>query len=384
MKVVLLTNLPADPHRPRGGVQSTAVALLRAFSDYCDLDVHAVAINSTVTVDRDVPFLRTQLHYRRCMKLPTLLGVLTQQRKIMSQILAALRPDIIHACDTSYFKVRDADCPVVYHIQGEIARDSLFEGPLGRLASPVWARMESRALREADALIVNCAAIAQDVSHVRRAGVHICEEPVHADFFVVTREEVPGRILCVGQVSPLKNCLALVDAAAILRDAGIDFELRFAGGGAESYARQLRERIATLRLDARCRLLGSLSRDQLLGELATAAILAHPSLREHMPAAITEAMVVGVPVVASRVGGIPDLVQEGVSGFLVEPGDVSALAERLSRLLREADLRVRMGAQAKSTARERFHPQAAVARLTQCYRALLRTVPQTTPVVAVA
>ena len=89
------------------------------------------------------------------------------------------------------------------------------------------------------------------------------------------------------------------------------------------------------------------------------------------PVSAIEALAAGRPVVATRVGGVPDVVQEGEDGFLVEPGATDELAERLAQLARDPALRERMG----RTGRERVLPRYAVERLVddvdRLYRSLL-------------
>ena len=77
--------------------------------------------------------------------------------------------------------------------------------------------------------------------------------------------------------------------------------------------------------------------------------------------AIIEAMAAAKPVVATRVGGIPDLVEHGKTGFLVEPGDALSMAHSITKLLSDAELRLRLGAQARRQASARFR-LAEVAR----------------------
>ena len=96
-----------------------------------------------------------------------------------------------------------------------------------------------------------------------------------------------------------------------------------------------------------------------------------PSSNEGTPVSVIEALAARTPVVATRVGGVPDVVREGEDGFLVEKGDTDALAERLARLASDPQLRNRMG----ETARDRVLPRYAVERLVddvdRLYRALL-------------
>jgi glycosyltransferase involved in cell wall biosynthesis len=95
-----------------------------------------------------------------------------------------------------------------------------------------------------------------------------------------------------------------------------------------------------------------------------------PSGNEGTPVSAIEALAAGRPVVATRVGGVPDVVRDGQDGFLVEPGAVDDLAERLARLARDADLRRKMG----DAGRERVLPRYSVDRLVDDVDTLYRTL----------
>jgi glycosyltransferase involved in cell wall biosynthesis len=84
-----------------------------------------------------------------------------------------------------------------------------------------------------------------------------------------------------------------------------------------------------------------------------------------------EALAAGRPVVATRVGGVPDVVRDGEDGFLVPAGDVDALAERLARLAREPELRERMGAAGRARVLPRYAVDRLVDDVDRLYRALL-------------
>jgi glycosyltransferase involved in cell wall biosynthesis len=92
------------------------------------------------------------------------------------------------------------------------------------------------------------------------------------------------------------------------------------------------------------------------------------SIYENLPVAIAEALTMGKPVVASRVGGIAEMVDDGVNGFLVGSGDEDALADRLVRLLHDERLRRRMGMKARELAMQKWNPDAVAAQTVKAYR----------------
>jgi colanic acid/amylovoran biosynthesis glycosyltransferase len=113
-------------------------------------------------------------------------------------------------------------------------------------------------------------------------------------------------------------------------------------------------------------------------ELAAADVLAAPSVptrggkREGIPVVLMEAMAAGLPVVASRLSGIPELVTDGISGLLVTPGDAAALADALARLAGDPDLRGRLGAAGRETVMREFDVDRNAAALADRIRRSLR------------
>ncbi|HNY92292.1 MAG TPA: glycosyltransferase family 4 protein, partial [bacterium] len=100
--------------------------------------------------------------------------------------------------------------------------------------------------------------------------------------------------------------------------------------------------------------------------------MALPSYAEVFPLSLLEGYAAGLPVVSTRVGGIPDFVQEGENGLLVEPGDQEGLAAALTRLLTETPLRCRMAEANRRVARERYDIDICAQRVREIYQELLR------------
>ena len=155
------------------------------------------------------------------------------------------------------------------------------------------------------------------------------------------------RILCVGRFDEVKGHPILVDACRRLADRGARFRCDLVGEG------PLREDVeAAIRaagLEDRIHTLGARPRLEVVRLLGAADVFALPSVmaangeREGIPVALMEAMATGVPVVTSRLSGIPELVEHEVTGLLVEPRDAAGLAAALERLAGDRALRERLG-----------------------------------------
>ena len=128
-------------------------------------------------------------------------------------------------------------------------------------------------------------------------------------------------------------------------------------------------------LQGRVELAGALTRDQVAAELAAADVLVAPSVptkqgrREGIPVVLMEAMSSGLPVVASRISGIPELVQDDVNGLLAPPGDAPALAAALRRLADDPELRARLGAAGRRTVQEGFDVERSAEQLIERFAA---------------
>lgn len=150
-------------------------------------------------------------------------------------------------------------------------------------------------------------------------------------------------IACVTNMRPKKNLGLLIEAFHAVLAQQPQAHLAIIGDGSERPA--LEAKIASLGLQKQVSLLGARSDiAQLVPHFDVAAL---SSTSEAAPLALLEAQACGVPVVATAVGDVPRLVVEGKTGFLVPSGEVAVMADRLSRLLSDADLRARMGAAAR-------------------------------------
>lgn len=165
-------------------------------------------------------------------------------------------------------------------------------------------------------------------------------------------------ILSVGRSVEKKGFRYLIEACGVLRAQGLAFECSIVGGG--PLEAELQAQIDAAQLGGVVRLLGPRSQSEVRALLASAQIFALACVpdaeggSDNLPTVIMEAMCSGVPVVSTSLAGVPEMIADGVEGFLVAPGDARALAEKLAALLRDPGLAARCGERGRSAAREKF------------------------------
>jgi glycogen synthase len=177
---------------------------------------------------------------------------------------------------------------------------------------------------------------AENRIHVIPPGVNpsLFEGPFEDPFSGVGRP----RVLFVGRLAPQKGVDTLVAAAGLLKDPCA--QVLLVGDGPERKA--LERETERLGVGDRLHFVGFVTHDRLPAAMAHADVLVLPSLYEELGTVLLEAMQAGLPIVASETGGIPDVIEDGVNGLLVPPGDPEALARGIDRILSDGDLARRL------------------------------------------
>lgn len=171
-------------------------------------------------------------------------------------------------------------------------------------------------------------------------------------------------VLFMGRITRDKGVFDLLEALRAIAPGRPEARLRMAGAGAEeAMARRARE----LGVADRLEFLGWVSGPHKDAVIAGAGVLVLPSYIEGLPVILLEAMALGTPVVATRVGGVPELVQDGETGLLVEAGDTAALAAALMRILNEPELAARLGRQGRERVKREFAIDIVLSRLGNIY-----------------
>jgi glycosyltransferase involved in cell wall biosynthesis len=195
----------------------------------------------------------------------------------------------------------------------------------------------------------------------------IVPNAVDQSFFDVKRAPHPEPvILCVGHIILRKNQNAFIRALDPLASQ-MRFKVCFLGqvSAQDPYSTEFLELI---KMRPWCEYEGVASRDVLKGWLSTAHFLAMPSLEENCPMVLLEAMAAGVPIVAARVGGVPDLVEEDLNGTFCDPTNLESIRDAVRHVLENPGRAQAMSETAKRLALERYHPEVVARRHVEIYK----------------
>jgi glycosyltransferase involved in cell wall biosynthesis len=179
----------------------------------------------------------------------------------------------------------------------------------------------------------------------------------------------PPAIVCVARLVPVKNLGLLLAACALLRSRGVEFRAVLAGEG--RVRRELEAERERLDLTEVFELPGSATQERVLSLWQHATVAALTSHSEGMPVSLMEAGACGVPAVATAVGGVPELIDDGITGLLVPAGDARAVAAGLERILGDRDLAMRLGGAARRKVERSFSIVGEIDRLVALWSEVL-------------
>jgi glycosyltransferase involved in cell wall biosynthesis len=267
-------------------------------------------------------------------------------------IMRRERPDIVH--------VNSSKAGVLGRLAAVVARVPIRVFTVHGWAFKAYSGLASLAYLWADRLAAHWTTFTICVAdHERACGIaaRTCRRdrtvviPNAVDIAAAPKADLNGgtpRVVTVGRLKPPKDYATLVRALAALPSGS--FEAVIVGDG--PLRSEVQAEVNQLGLADTVRLLGE--RADVPELLADSDLFVLSSASEGLPLSVEEAMAAGLPVVASAVGGVPELVLDGETGYLVPPGEPDRLAAALGPLLADSALRRRMGSSGRSRAEERF------------------------------
>jgi len=245
--------------------------------------------------------------------------------------------------------------PVVIHLWGSDFKV---------LGLPIAARLLVPLLRRADTIICEGEPFAQSLEKMGfpENRIRVLPNGVDLDAFspqdrAAARQTLglppdPLTIVTVGSLSPHKGQEYLIRSLPEIPRSGLMFRLYLIGDG--EYRPQLQSLVDELKLNDYVTFAGTKKTDEVPLWLNAADIFVQPSLSEGNPNAVLEAMACGLPIVATRTGGLPQMIEDGVDGILIAPASAGDLARQIIALMQEPDRRKKLGANGLHTVRARY------------------------------
>ncbi|MCK6541059.1 glycosyltransferase family 4 protein [bacterium] len=305
------------------------------------------------------------------------LDVLTRYyplRKKINSIIKSINPDIIHVHGTEYgygYSAFEAGFPSLISIQGIISlmtrqTPSLFFKLHSYLEKNFISRSKNFGSRTkwANEFIysINSNAIVFDLP-----------EAMNPVYFSANRDHKTKDLLFVGAIERRKGIFELMRALPIIISRFPDVRLRIVGSGDRKTLSELKQLTKELQVDERIDWLGFQNADEIKKLHDKSCILLHPSYIDNSPNSVVEAMVSGLPVIASNVGGIPSIIQDGVTGLLCNARDENDLAKKAILLLANDDLRLKLSENARKNTLTRNHPTEVARRTVDIYKKIIES-----------
>lgn len=366
-KIVILSDFPLDLKKIEGGVQAATAGLLEGLSDY--QNEFEFYILNVQNIPHDI-FIESEGFHFHFLSLPLKLRPRMPFRVLsMVRHLKKISPDLVHCEGSLDIALAGiwSHYPGLFTVHGVRRQEAKFRYGWERLASIVDAFIEPYIYSRFNNFICVSDYIKRIISKNKQT--FSIPNAVRSAFFSIARHYSPEKplLLFVGNLSPLKGPENLITAHNILRRQFPNLQTVFCGlFETPSYQKHLQ----TLSGEG-IKFAGLVNEVGLKHWLSIATVLVLPSRQENAPIVISEAMAAGVPVVATHVGGIPEMVEDGKTGFIFIPGDVDALSMYLERLLKFPLLAEQLGAQGKILALNRYHPDQVARQTVDVYRKLL-------------
>lgn len=377
LKIAILTSDKRDHDRdysrPLPEFGTAPEALLQGLAGLPEAEVHVVSCVQKPLASPEKMASNIFYHSLLVPKIGWLRTLYSGCIRATRRKLREIQPDLVHGQGT------ERDCAISAVLSG-FPNVLTIHGNMRRIAalnkekpfSYKWlaARLEGFVLPRTNGVVCITEHTRKEVQNLARQ-TWILPNPVDENFFNIEAVPRPTTLdigLCVGSICPLKNqnsFIRALDPLAKIRE----FKFIFAGAvDSNDYGKEF------LRLAGErpwCEHIGFIGRKELKARLANASMLALPTLEDNCPMVVLEAMAAGVPVMASGVGGVPDLIESERTGLLCNPNRPETFRECVERILADRQWAGQLAAAAKAEALQRFHPEVIARKHLEIYRQVL-------------
>ncbi|MBD3182825.1 glycosyltransferase [Candidatus Poribacteria bacterium] len=372
-RIAILTNYPLNNKDFVGGVGTASVGLVSSLMAYTgEFNFHVITLSRKADRDINCKHNGINFHYLTVKRLlrPRFTFFLLNVLKNLHHI----KPDLIHCQDNTILATATLLSKIksVFTVHGVKQAEARV---WGRLKGKPGVFLDAEAQKYIFSRFRNIIAISPYVANFMPEGKRVFNipNPVSDIFFQPEPDNppTPGKyVVYAGALTPLKRPEDILLSAEILQRKESDLQFIFCGSGDRAYINKLKKQTKELNLKD-IHFTGHITQEKLKSYIQHAKALILPSTQENSPMVIAEAMVLGTPVIATNVGGIPYMIENMRTGILYQPGDITGLAKHIRELLSNTDLWSDISKKAQLEARNKYSPENVADMTVNVYRKLL-------------
>ena len=350
MKIVMLGGIHVN--KPKGGVQMHIDRLANHLSKREDIELHLITFGSK---EKEIENGNLRIHVLK-RRLPGYFHLPFEVMILRREILK-INPDIVHAHEScmpysTAAALVSKKYPTLLTMHMVITEWVRLEGESSTLTRLITMPNEKYVLSKIPNIIAVSPYVKDLIDDMTQSKVYVVSNGVDFENVENIRQyELDGHVIfCVGMLEKRKGVDILIRAILVIKKAVPDVHLFIGGIGGEEM--NLKNLVKELNIEESVKFLGFISEEEKYSYYKSADVCVFPSRFDWSPVVLPEAMACGNPVVASNVGGIPYIVEDGKTGLLFELENVDDLAEKIITLLKDKELRDKMGNAGREKAKE--------------------------------
>lgn len=384
MNVIILCSYPTyryanDLGLPKQSVQRITTwneSLVDAMAIRNDINLTIITGCNSLKTTKQIQDKNKRIIY---LSMPRLVNSLTLYQYTVfraNRIIKQLKPDVVHGIGTEHIwpsiAVR-SKYPSIITIHGVLTEIVKKSPPNFFTKRKLFSFLEPRVVTKSNHLISINQYVTSSLSNYITGTVHNIENPINNIFFDQNLSCSNDDLIFIGGIEPLKGLTVLLKALSILKNKhSYKGTLHIVGPSNNViHLQDIQSLIKELNLSDNIIFHGFLLPHQIASLFKKVALLAVPSYEESFSMTCAEAMASGLPVVASNVGGIPNVVSDGVSGRLVDVGDEISLCNAIHEIISNRALRKKLGIAGKKIAENRWRPSKIADKTINAYKSVL-------------
>ena len=342
-----------------GGADIHIQNILNLLSKIDNLEIHVITLSKSISKSSTDIQDGIKYHIIKSPNIPRTITGITIDHNALIKKTRKINPDIVHAqvLGAPYGLAAMKLCKeyptlLTAHTIVDLDSRNRTRTIRGEIHDSIWKILEKKEIKRIPHFIAVSKNIEEELKKRGARNVNVIPNGISDKWFNIPNKGIEGRILFVGRVIPIKAIEVLINAMKTMKEQLPIVHLHIVGPVSDKdYKRKLDDLIVKMALQNEVTFTGPKSGSELENEYSECSVFVLPSKSESNPIVLLEAMATGKPIIATNVGGIPEMLDDGKEGFLIEFGNIEKMAEKIKILVENKELRAEMGKSGKNRAR---------------------------------